>query len=214
MPPSDQCLSETAIVARLAEATLKGRSTVPWRELYGNYDLIRDKVEAVIPGFENFNERVRTPGGFYLYNAAREGVFNTPTGNGRAVFTSHPLTSLEAAPGQLVLQTFRSHDQFNTTIYGLHDRYRGISNERRIVFLNPEDMKARGIGPVKPVDITSHWNGETRVARNFLAIPYDIPAGTAAAYFPEANVLVPVDSVAEVSNTPTSKGVLVTVERV
>lgn len=212
-PPGDQCMSETAIVARLAEATLKGRSTVPWRELSGNYDLIRDKVEAVIPGFENFNERVRQPGGFYLYNAAREGVFNTPTGNGRAVFVAHPLSSLEAGPGQLVLQTFRSHDQFNTTVYGLHDRYRGISNERRIVFLNPEDMRARKIGPVQPVDITSHWNGETRVARNFLAIPYDIPAGTAAAYFPEANVLVPVDSVAEVSNTPTSKGVIITVAR-
>ncbi len=213
-PPSAECMSETAIVARLAEATLKGRSTVPWRELAGNYDLIRDKIEAVIPIFEKFNERVRHPGGFYLHNGAREREFDTPTGNGKAVFVKNPLTALEPGPGQLVLQTFRSHDQFNTTIYGLHDRYRGISNERRIVFLNPEDMKARGIGPVKPVDITSHWNGETRVARNFLAIPYDIPAGTAAAYFPEANVLVPVDSVAEVSNTPTSKGVLVTVERV
>lgn len=210
-PPSAECMSETAIVARLAEATLNGRSSVPWRELSGNYDLIRDKIEAVIPIFKDFNQRVRQPGGFYLHNGARERQFDTPTGNGRAVFVPQPLTSLEPGPGQLVLQTFRSHDQFNTTVYGLHDRYRGISNERRIIFLNPEDMRARGIKPVKPVDITSHWNGETRVARNFLAIPYDIPVGTAAAYFPEANVLVPVDSTADVSNTPTSKGVLVTV---
>ena len=173
-------------------------------------------VESTIP-HDRYHKMVKHTKKFKAHdedNAAREGVFETPTGKGRAVFTSHPLTSLEAGPGQLVLQTFRSHDQFNTTVYGLHDRYRGISNERRIVFLNPDDMKARGIGPVKPVDITSHWNGETRVARNFLAIPYDIPAGTAAAYFPEANVLVPVDSTAEVSNTPTSKGVLVTVEKV
>ena len=212
-PPSAECMSETAIVARLAEATLKGRSTVPWRELSANYDLIRDKIEAVIPIFKDYNQKVRVPGGFYLHNGAREREFETPQGNGKAVFVSgNPLTALEPGPGQLVLQTFRSHDQFNTTVYGLHDRYRGISNERRIIFLNPKDMRDRGIKPVKPVNITSHWNGQQRHARNFLAIPYDIPRGTAAAYFPEANVLVPVDSVAEISNTPTSKGVLVTVE--
>jgi anaerobic selenocysteine-containing dehydrogenase len=109
------------------------------------------------------------------------------------------------------LQTFRSHDQFNTTVYGLNDRYRGIGNERRVVFMNPQDMKARGIGPVTPVDLTSHFEGETRLAEKFLAIPYDIPAGNCAAYFPEANVLVPIGSFADVSLTPTSKSVLVTV---
>jgi len=208
-PASDNLMSETAIVANIAHETLKGRTTTPWLDFAANYDLVRDKVEAVIPSFENFNERVRHPGGFYLYNAAREGKFDTPTN--KANFIPQPLSALQAGPDQLVLQTFRSHDQFNTTIYGLHDRYRGISNERRIVFLNPDDMKARNIRPVKPVDITSHFQGETRVARNFLAIPYDIPAGTAAAYFPEANVLVPINSTAEDSNTPTSKGVIVTV---
>ncbi len=213
-PPSAHCRSETAIVAGLAEATLRGRSTVPWLEYAGNYDLIRDKIEAVIPIFAGYNERVRHPGGFYLYNGASHRKFDTPTGKGKAVFVLNELTALEPGPGQLVLQTFRSHDQFNTTVYGLHDRYRGISNERRIIFLNPDDMKDRGIGPVKPVNITSHWQGQTRIARDFLAIPYDIPRGTAAAYFPEANVLVPVDSVAEISNTPTSKGVIVTVEGV
>jgi molybdopterin-dependent oxidoreductase alpha subunit len=211
-PAGDTLLSETMIVARIAEASLQGRSHVPWRSFGEDYDLVREKIEAVIPGFTDFNEKVRKPGGFYLANSARDGKFDTPSG--KAVFALNPLTALEPAPGQLVLQTFRSHDQFNTTIYGLHDRYRGISNERRIIFLNPEDMKQRGIRPVQPVDITSHWQGEKRLARNFLAIPYEMPAGSAAAYFPEANVLVPIDSTADQSNTPTSKGVLITLEAV
>jgi anaerobic selenocysteine-containing dehydrogenase len=110
-----------------------------------------------------------------------------------------------------VLQTFRSHDQFNTTVYGLNDRYRGIGNERRVIFMNPDDMKSRSISPVSPVDITSHFQGEERHARRFLAIPYDLPAGSCAAYFPEANVLVPIGSFADISLTPTSKSVIVTV---
>ena len=111
----------------------------------------------------------------------------------------------------MVLQTFRSHDQFNTTIYGLHDRYRGILNERRVIFLNRDDMLDRGISNEQPVDITSHFNGEERQANRFLAIPYDMPRGCAAAYFPETNVLVPVDSVADKSRTPTSKAVVITI---
>jgi molybdopterin-dependent oxidoreductase alpha subunit len=208
-PASDDLLSETAIVAGIAAATLSTRSTAPWLEMSSNYDLIRDKIEAVIPGFESFNQRVRTPGGFRLPNAAGQRRFETP--NGKACFTPNPLSIAEPAAGQLILQTLRSHDQFNTTIYGLDDRYRGIGNERRIVFLNPEDMKQRGIRPLAPVNITSHWHGETRHANHFLAIPYDVPAGCAAAYFPETNVLVPIDSVAEQSNTPTSKAVMVTI---
>lgn len=208
-PASADLLSETAIVAGIAAATLKDRSTVPWRELAGNYDLIRDRIEAVIPDFERFNERVRHPGGFYMPNAARERRFETSTG--KANFTPNALTAAEPGPDQLVLQTLRSHDQFNTTIYGLHDRYRGIGNERRIVFLNPEDMKQRNIRPMAPVNMTSHWKNEQRHANNFLAVPYDVPRGCAAAYFPEANVLVPIDSTAEESNTPTSKAVMITV---
>ncbi|CAN5762374.1 FdhF/YdeP family oxidoreductase [soil metagenome] len=207
-PASPDLLSETAIVAGIAAAALKDRSTVPWRELAGNYDLIRDKIEVVIPEFERFNERVRHPGGFYLPNAARERQFNTSTG--KANFTANALSAAEPGPDQLVLQTLRSHDQFNTTIYGMHDRYRGIGNERRIVFLNPEDMKQRSIRPMAPVNITSHWKNEQRHANNFLAVPYDVPRGCAAAYFPEANVLVPIDSTAEESNTPTSKGIMIT----
>ncbi|MEY4483050.1 MAG: hypothetical protein RL693_502 [Verrucomicrobiota bacterium] len=208
-PASPDLLSETAIVAGIAAATLKSRSTVPWRELAANYDLIREKIEQVIPDFERFNERVRHPGGFYMPNAARERRFDTR--NGKANFTPNALTIAEPGPDQLVLQTLRSHDQFNTTIYGLHDRYRGIGNERRIVFLNPEDMKERSIRPMAPVNITGHWKDEKRYANNFLAVPYDVPRGCAAAYFPEANVLVPIDSTADESNTPTSKAVMITV---
>lgn len=210
-PASPHLLSEPEIVARTAAATLGSRSQTPWLHLITDYDLIRERIERVIPGFENFNERVRQPGGFYLPNTARERIWATATG--KANFNTHPLSCLQPAAGQLVLQTFRSHDQFNTTVYGLNDRYRGIGNERRIVFLNPDDMKARHIRPLEPVDMTSEFNGETRVAHRFLAVPYDMPAGSAAAYFPEANVLVPIDSYADVSLTPTSKSVLITVRR-
>ncbi len=208
-PAGPDLMGETSIIANLAHVTLKGRSSTPWLRFAENYGFVRDQIAKVIPGFENFNERVQHPGGFYLTNGARELDFDTP--NRKANFFVHTLSTIQVEPGQLVLQTFRSHDQFNTTIYGLHDRYRGISNERRIIFMNPEDMSERGIRPVKAVDITGHWHGEKRLARNFLAIPYDIPAGTAAAYFPEANVLVPIDSTALDSNTPTSKGVIITV---
>ena len=209
-PASPHLLSEPEIVARTAAATLGKRTSTPWLDLIQDYDLIRDRIERVVPGFESFNERVRQPGGFYLPNTARERVWATTTG--KANFSVHPLSSVRPRQDQLVLQTFRSHDQFNTTVYGLNDRYRGIGNERRIVFLNPEDMKSRGIRPLEPVDMTSEFNGEFRVAHRFLAVPYDMPAGSAAAYFPEANVLVPIDSYADVSLTPTSKSVLITVK--
>ena len=208
-PASPHLLSEPQIIARTAAATLKGRSSVPWLEMGRDYDLIRDRIERVVPGFEDFNNRVRKPGGFYLPNNARELKWDTATG--KANFATHPISCVQPAADQLVLQTFRSHDQFNTTVYGLNDRYRGIGNERRVVFLNPQDMKKRGIGPLQPVDLTSEHAGQTRVARRFLAVPYDMPAGSAAAYFPEANVLVPIDSFADVSLTPTSKSVLIRV---
>ncbi len=208
-PASPHLLSEPQIIARTAEATLKGRSNVPWLEMGRDYDLIRDRIERVVPGFEDFNNRVRKPGGFYLPNNARELKWDTATG--KANFATHPLSCVQPAADQFVLQTFRSHDQFNTTVYGLNDRYRGIGNERRVVFLNPQDMKKRGISPLQAVDLTSEHAGQTRVARRFLAVPYDMPAGSAAAYFPEANVLVPIDSFADVSLTPTSKSVLIRV---
>jgi molybdopterin-dependent oxidoreductase alpha subunit len=208
-PASPHLLSEPVIVARVAAATLAGRSTVPWLELAADYDRIRERIERVVPGFEDFNERVRRPGGFVLPNSARERQWATATG--RANFFTHALACVQAEKDELVLQTFRSHDQFNTTVYGLNDRYRGIGNERRVVFLNPQDMKARGIGPLQPVDMTAEHGGRTRVARRFLAVPYDLPAGSCAAYFPEANVLVPIDSYADVSLTPASKSVRIRV---
>lgn len=208
-PASPHLLSEPVIVARLAAATLAGRSTVPWLELAADYDRIRARIERVVPGFENFNDRVRQPGGFVLPNSARELRWETATG--RANFFTHPLACVQAEADELVLQTFRSHDQFNTTVYGLNDRYRGIGNERRVVFMNPQDMKARGIGPLQPVDMTAEHGGRSRVARRFLAVPYDLPAGSCAAYFPEANVLVPIDSYADISLTPASKSVRIRV---
>lgn len=209
-PASDTLLSEPEIIARLAEATVGNIGHIRWRWLAEDYDRIRDWIEAVVPGFENYNTRVRTPGGFYLPNPARERRWNTPSG--RAQFRACPLDAFEAAPGRLILQTLRSHDQFNTTIYGTNDRYRGISHARRIVFVAPADLESRGIKPMQTLRIISYWEGRTRTADGFLAIPYDMPAGMAAAYFPEANELVPVGSTALESGTPTSKSVEISIE--
>jgi molybdopterin-dependent oxidoreductase alpha subunit len=206
-PASPHLLSEPAIVAGLARATLGARSRVDWEWLVEDYDRVRDLIERVIPGFDAYNRRVRAPGGFYLPNLAREGVFKTSTG--RANFTVHALPRHTLAPGQLLLMTVRSHDQFNTTIYGLDDRYRGIYNERRVVFLNESDVKRQGLSAGQVVDLVSHFEGEERIARRFIVVPYQIPRGCAAAYFPEANVLVPVRSVADKSNTPASKSVVI-----
>ncbi len=207
-PASSQLLSEPQIVARLASATLGTRSSVPWADLAANYDAIRDRIERVIPGFAKYNERVRQPGGFYLPNLPREGQFPTPSGKAR--FTVHPLQSFSLEPGQLVMMTIRTHDQFNTTVYGLEDRYRGIHKGRRVVLMNASDMRERGLNAGDVVDLTGHFRGETRLAPRFTVVEYDIPAGCCATYFPEANVLVPLDSTAEISGTPTSKFVVVT----
>jgi molybdopterin-dependent oxidoreductase alpha subunit len=208
-PASEHLLSEPAIVARLALATLRDRGGVSWRQLIENYDRIRDLIARVVPGFDQYNERIRKPGGFYLPNQPRQGHF--PTKSGKARFTVQPLPEDHLEPGQLVMTTIRSHDQFNTTIYGLEDRYRGIHNERRVVFMNTDDIRALGLAAGQTVDLTSYFHGQTRVARHFLVVPYDIPRRCAATYFPETNVLVPLDSVAETSNTPTSKYVIIRV---
>ena len=164
----------------------------------------------VVPGTEDYRRRVLAPGGFVLPNGARERRF--ATASGRARFTVHPIPDLDPGPGRYLMMTIRSHDQYNTTIYGLNDRYRGIGMGRRIIFLNPHDMKARKIAPVSMVDITSHWQDGERKVEKFYAIPYETPRGTAAAYFPEANPLVPVNSTALESNTPTSKSIEISVE--
>jgi len=208
-PASPELLSEPRIVARLARATLGSRSTVPWEELADDYDAIRDAIERVIPIFERYNERVRVPGGFHLPNAARARRFLTETGKAR--FTVHSLPVIALEPGQLILTTVRAHDQFNTTVYAPNDRYRGVHHGRRIVFMHPDDMRERGLAAEMAVDITSHHGGKERYARQFRVVPYDVPRGCAAAYFPEANVLVPHDHVATGSNTPASKAIVVTV---
>jgi molybdopterin-dependent oxidoreductase alpha subunit len=210
-PASPHLLSEPAIVTRLARATLGERGTVDWEWLLADYDRIRDAIERVIPGFNRYNERVRQPGGFYLPNKARGREFLTATG--KANFTLHPLPKPTLGPRQLMLTTVRSHDQFNTTIYGLNDRYRGIRGGRRVVFMNADDMRERGLDDGALVDITSYYDGEQRHARRFRVVEYDVPRGNAATYFPEANVLVAAGSVAEKSNTPASKSIVVSVER-
>ncbi|HZH32246.1 MAG TPA: FdhF/YdeP family oxidoreductase [Pyrinomonadaceae bacterium] len=212
-PASAELLSEPMIVARLAEATLGARSKgVNWMELAADYDLIRERIARVVVGFERYNERVRRPGGFYLPNLAREREWKTASG--KAGFTVHPLPRHELAPGQFLMMTIRSHDQFNTTIYGLDDRYRGIRNERRVVLLNSEDIREAGLGEGAVVDLVSHFEGEERVARRFIVVPYNIPRRSAATYFPETNVLVPINSVAEKSNTPASKSVVISLRPV
>jgi molybdopterin-dependent oxidoreductase alpha subunit len=207
-PASAQLLSEPAIVARLARAVLGRRSNVPWEQWEADYALIRNEIAAIIPGFDQFNERIAR-GVFYLPHLARDKrEFHTATS--KANFTRNELPKFILEPDQFVLTTIRSHDQFNTTIYGLDDRYRGIYNGRRVLFNTEGDMKAAGLQQGQPVDITSHFQGQERLAKRFLIAPYPIPRGCVATYFPEGNVLVPIGSVAEFSNTPTSKSIIVT----
>ena len=210
-PCFEKLLSETAIVANLANITLKSSNT-DWINLTSNYDLIRNKIEATIPGFQNYNKRVRIKGGFYLPNNARDNNFE-PTTTGKANFSINKPSEIELEENQFIMMTIRTHDQFNTTIYGLNDRYRGVLNERRVVFMNIEDMKKLGLQKLDVVDLTSHFKSEKREAKGFLAIPYSIPKQCTATYFPEANVLVPLKSTADISNTPTSKTVIITIKK-
>jgi molybdopterin-dependent oxidoreductase alpha subunit len=210
-PPSDQLLSEPAIVARLAVATLQDRTRVNWMHLVEDYDRVRELITAVVPGCDDMNRRVRKKGGFYLPNAARDDVYSTATG--KACFVVTVVEPIELEADQFVMTTLRSHDQYNTTIYGLDDRYRGVLHGRRVVLMNSDDMKERGWKAGDRLDITSHFlkDGveELRTALRFLAVPYEIPRRCVATYFPEANVLVPIGSVALRSNTPTSKAIVV-----
>ncbi len=209
-PASPHLLSEPAIVAGLARATLGSRTKVDWEGLTSDYDRVRDHIARTLPGFENYNQRARQPGGFYLPSNPRDRVFKTPAE--RAIFTVHELPVHSLAPDQFLMMTMRSHDQFNTSIYGLDDRYRGIHNGRRVVFLNGDDMRASGLHENEVVDLISHFEGEERIARHFRVVPYSIPSGCAATYFPEANVLVPIRSVAEKSNTPVSKSIVISIK--
>jgi molybdopterin-dependent oxidoreductase alpha subunit len=207
-PAGPELRSEPAIVAMLGRALHgPGGPRVPWDELVADYDRIRDLIERVVPGFHDFNARVRAPDGFQLPNVGRDRTFATI--GGRARFTVSTPPDLSLPPGRLRLMTIRSHDQYNTTIYGLDDRYRGVHGERRVVLLHPADLAERGLVARQVVDLVSEWTDGERVAEAFIVVPYDLPRGNAAAYFPEANPLIPLGSVADRSNTPTSKSVVI-----
>ncbi|WP_396349769.1 FdhF/YdeP family oxidoreductase [Gordonia amicalis] len=214
-PVSTELRSEVAIVCDLATATLGADHPVPWQHLKGDYDAIRDRIERVIPGFEDFNIRVRRSDGFVLPHPPRDTrTFDTP--NGKANFAAYPLEWVQIPEGRLILQTLRSHDQYNTTVYGHDDRYRGIKGNRHVVMVSPADISALGLHDGQRVDIVSEFDGEhgleERRVRGFEIVAYDTPQGNAAAYYPETNPLVPLDSVAKESNTPVSKAVVVRLE--
>lgn len=208
-PASPHLLSEPVIVARLARAVLGGKSATPWEELADDYALIRDRIARVVPGFEDFNAKVARPGGFALPHAPRD-ERRFPTATGKANFTAAPVEYPRVPEGRLLLQTLRSHDQYNTTVYGLDDRYRGIKNGRRVVLVRPQDALRLGLPDGSYADLTSEWSdGRERVARGFRVVHYPTAPGCAAAYYPETNVLVPLDATADTSNTPASKSVVI-----
>ena len=206
---SPKLLSEPAIICQLAKVCLPN-SKINWDKYAEHYDRIREDIERTIPGFENYNERIRIPEGFYLPNGARENSYQTMTG--KANFTVNHLEAIPLKENEFLMMTIRSHDQFNTTIYGLDDRYRGIYNERRVVLMNEEDLKEKGFKSRDIVDLYNFTGGTERVARKFLVIPYDIPRQCIATYFPETNVLVPISETADRSGTPISKSVVVEIK--
>lgn len=206
-PISGNLLSEPIIVCKLAKAVLGDKSVIKWDWYMEHYDNIRWDIERTIPGFDHYNDRSRLPGGFYLPNSARDGEFKTVTG--KANFNVATFEPTQYKSDELMMMTIRSHDQFNTTIYGLDDRYRGVHNERRVIFMNAKDIQKFGFKPGDKVDLYNFHGGKERVARNFIIIEFSIPEGCSATYFPETNVLVPIDSVADKSNTPTSKMVVI-----
>lgn len=210
-PASAHLRSEPAIVAGLALAALP-QSKTPWRELVAHYDRIRDRIARVVPGFEDFNARVRHPGGFHLPHPGRERRF--PTVADRALLVAHPLRDGVADPAApFRLMTVRSHDQYNTTVYGLDDRYRGVRGLRRVVFIHRDDLAMLGFQPGDLVDLHSAWHDGERRVSGFTLVEYDIPRGNLASYFPETNPLVPLDSVADRAGTPTSKAIAVRLTR-
>ncbi|MFE3768908.1 FdhF/YdeP family oxidoreductase [Streptomyces sp. NPDC057579] len=211
-PAGPRLLSEPAIVARLARRTLGDRSSTPWEAFEKDYAAIRDRIARVIPGFEDFNAKVARPGGFALPHGPRDSR-SFPTATGKANFTAAPVEHPTAPEGRLLLQTLRSHDQYNTTIYGLDDRYRGIKNGRRVVLVHPDDARQLGFADGAYADLISEWtDGSERRAPGFRVVHYPTARGCAAAYYPETNVLVPLDHTADTSNTPASKSVVVRLE--
>ncbi|MGE0783018.1 FdhF/YdeP family oxidoreductase [Mycolicibacterium sp.] len=211
-PPGDQVRSEVAIICQLARTVLGPDHPVQWETFNADYDTIRDAIAAVVPGCTDYNRKVRAPDGFQLPHPPRDSR-EFPTATGKANFATYPLEWVPVPEGRLVLQTLRSHDQYNTTIYGLDDRYRGVKGGRRVVFVNPEDITRFGLRDGDRVDLISEFDGQQRRAEDFRVIAYSTPVGNAAAYYPETNPLVPLDHVAARSNTPVSKAIVVRLER-
>lgn len=211
-PASPYLKSEVDIICSMAEATLGDRHGIPWAAFRNDYTEIRRRIARVVPGCDAYDEKVDRPGGFVLPHPPRDSR-TFPTKLDKAIFTVSPTDVLQVPDGRLLLQTIRSHDQFNTTIYGLDDRYRGISNGRRVVFVHPEDIAALGFAEGEHVDLVSEWEGTEREASSFRIVAYDQPRGCAAAYYPETNPLVPLESTAEGSNCPTSKSVIIRLEK-
>lgn len=208
-PASDELRSEPDIVASIASAYFEGKSTVDWDSLGSDYDLTREKMSEVLQGFEDYSQRSVSKG-FYLPNNARELDFSMLP-EGKAQFSVCDLSKHNVADDEFILMTIRSHDQFNTTIYGMDDRYRGVHNERRIVFMNADDMEKRSLQSEDIVDLVSNYDGKERRAQKFKIVPYNIPKGNLAAYYPETNMLVPINHFADKSNTPISKSIVVKV---
>lgn len=212
-PVSDNLVNEMQIVCRLAEAVLVNRTVVDWKRYASSYDAVRDDIEKCIPGFESYNEKVRRKEGFYLPNAAREGNFITKQFGNRAPFTLTSIPDNFLEPDEYRMATTRTHDQFNTTIYGLNDRYRGIKNERRVIFMNQKDIEKAGFVPGEKVDLFNYDDGIERIAPLFVIVSYQIPEKNTMTYFPETNVLVSINNVVKESNMPASKFVKIKIRK-
>ena len=212
-PASEYLISEPAIVSGIGgalESRLE-RSGVPWRNLSEDYNLIRELIQNTIPGFENYNDRIKSESGFYLPNPPRDSrTFKTKNGLANFIFTD---ISFAKSADHFMMMTIRSHDQYNTTIYGLDDRYRGIKNGRRVVLMNENDMSNHDLLKGSLVDLSSEMKSGLIVSPKWFVVPYDIPEGNVATYFPESNMLIPLDSVADGSNTPTSKSVPIKISK-
>ena len=214
-PASTHLLSEPEIVASIGQRLQENlaNTRIRWLDWIEDYDNIRDEIESVIPGFESYNRKSRQNGGFYLPNSPRD-FRKFDTDSGKANFISNQLSSFRTEDGKFVMMTIRSHDQYNTTIYGLDDRYRGVKGGRRIVLVNKNDMANNNWTELQEVNISSHFEGNVITSKRWYVVPYEIPPGNVATYFPESNELIPLDSVADWSNTPTSKSVLVSINSV
>jgi len=213
-PASPHLMSEVEIICRLAEATIGDRYGIAWKEMRQDYSVIRTHISKVVPGCSSYEVNVHRPGGFVMPHPPRD-TRTFETKSGKAEFVASPIEVLQVPDGHLVLQTLRSHDQFNTTIYGLSDRYRGIEGGRKVIFLHADDIEHLGFENGDLVDIVTHWTEDDRerIVRNFRIVEYDTPRGSAAAYYPETNPLIPLDSTALSSNTPTSKSIIVKLVR-